>query len=94
MIATCVVCVAALVGMVPTRPILEPSSRDMRLRAGQLVPPPPDDWFDSQSIGACAARYDEAMGEWTMWYAGRPANFADDVIPIATGLVGGQKSAR
>jgi hypothetical protein len=76
-----------------SRPVLEPSAGDMRRQAsGQLVPPPAGGWFDSKVVGGCAVMYDQSADEWTMFYAGRPASFAADVAPIATGYVGIAKS--
>lgn len=80
------------------QPILEPLASGSRRRLvpgssllGELgefaVPPPPDGWFDSRAVGACAVQR-LSQERWVMWYAGRATNFPRDVVPIATGAIG------
>ena len=87
---------AATFGLLGSRPILEPSASGLRRHhsSGTMVPPPDSKgWFDGESVGACAVLFDPVLKEWTMFYAGRPTNFAGgDVVPIATGLIGLAKS--
>ena len=62
----------------------------------QVSEAPADDggWFDGEAVGACTVQRLPGSGDdptaprWIMWYAGRPADFPKDIMPIATGFVG------
>lgn len=69
-------------------PVLVPAHDGWRYtKDGAARPAPPGGWFDGATVGAAVVRQ-MADQSWRMYYAGRPLDFAEDIIPIATGYVG------